>query len=209
MSRSRIFIVEDQGMFRAFLEQWVAGLDGFELAGASASAEEALRLLPQAQPEVMLVDLQLPGMDGLEFLAAARRILPEVRALILSSLEDPLALTRVRESGAQGYLEKNAGPEALADAVRKIVSGGTSYSTRYREMLGKEQSKPEAVGKILSRREQEILSHVLGGRTSREMADLIGLSARTVEFHRTNVMRKLGASNLTELHANARRQGLA
>lgn len=208
MKRNRVFIIEDQGMFRAFLEQWVAGLADFELAGASATAEEALRLLPQARPDVMLVDLQLPGMDGLEFLAAARRILPEVHALILSSLEDPLALTRVRESGAQGYLEKNAGPEALLAAVRKVASGETSYSTRYRETLGREQSKPQAVGKILSRREQEILSHVLAGRTSPEAADIIGLSVRTVEFHRTNLMRKLGAANLTELHANARRQGL-
>lgn len=209
MKRTRIFIVEDQGMFRAFLEQWLTGLPQFELVGAAASAEEALLLIAGAGPELLILDLQLPGMDGLEFLATVRPILPAARALVLSSLEDPLALTRVRESGAKGYLEKSSRPDELLAALETIAGGGTSYSTRYRETLGREQAKPLGVGKILSRREQEVLAHILIGRTSRETADLVGLSVRTVEFHRANLMGKLGASNVAELIANARRQGLA
>lgn len=209
MKAIRTFIVEDQGMFRAFLEQWLTGLPGFELVGAAPSSEEGLILLPGARPELLIIDLQLPGMDGLEFLAGARRILPEVRALVLSSLEDSLALTRVRESGAQGYLEKSAGPGELRAALEAVAGGGLSYSTRYRETLGREQAKPDGVGKILSRREQEVLAHVLAGRSSRQAAELIGLSARTVEFHRANLMGKLGAANIAELITNARRQGLA
>ena len=163
----RVLIIEDQGMFRTFLREWLAGLGEFEVVGACGSAEEALALLPSLRPELLLIDLQLPGMDGLEFFAVARMALPEVRALILSSLEDPLALTRVRESGAHGYLEKNAKPEELLAAVRTVAAGGNSYSPRFRETLSREQAKPEAVGKILSRREQEILSHVVAGRTSK------------------------------------------
>ncbi|WP_367872505.1 response regulator [Luteolibacter sp. Populi] len=209
MKAVRTFIVEDQGMFRAFLEQWLTALPGFKLVGAAPSSEEGLVLLPGAQPELLIIDLQLPGMDGLEFLAGARRILPGVRALVLSSLEDSLALTRVRESGAQGYLEKSAGPAELRAALQAVADGGHSYSPRYRETLGREQAKPQGVGKILSRREQEVLAHILAGRSSRQTAELIGISARTVEFHRANLMGKLGASNAAELITNARRQGLA
>lgn len=206
--KTRAFIVEDQGMFRMFLEQWVAGAPGFEVAGSAASGEEALAMFPGVNAEVMIIDLQLPGMDGLEFLRAARVERPDVKALVLSSLADPLALTRVRESGANGYLEKNAPPRELLEALEVIVAGGSSFSNRYQETLDRERNKPQAVGKILSRREQEVLTHVLAGKTSREIADLISLSPRTVEFHRSNIMGKLAATNVAELVAHARQLGL-
>jgi DNA-binding NarL/FixJ family response regulator len=147
-------------------------------------------------------------MDGLEFVRAARQIRPEVRALVLSSLVDPLALTRVRESGVEGYIEKDATPEQLAEALGAVADGRLFYSARFNETLAREGAKAQAVGKILSRREQEVLAHVLAGKTNRETGDVIGLSARTVEFHRANIMVKLGATNLAELVANARRSGL-
>lgn len=208
MSGARVLMVEDQGMFRRFLVAWLADQPRYTLAGEAGSAEEALALVATARPDVLVVDFQLPGMDGLELVRAARQLRPEIRALVLSSLMDPLALTRVRESGAEGYLEKDAPPELLAEALAAVAAGRTWYSARFRETLAREGAKAEAVGKILSRREQEVLGHILAGRTSREVGELIGLSARTVEFHRANVMAKLGAANLPELVANARRRGL-
>lgn len=202
---ARVLVVEDMGMFRALLTGWLAGWRRYDVAGAAASGEEALALMPKTRPDVLIVDLQLPGMDGLEFVRAARQIRPEVRALVLSSLVDPLALTRVRESGAEGYIEKDATPEQLAEALGAVADGRLFYSARFNETLAREGAKAQAVGKILSRREQEVLAHVLAGKTSRETGDVIGLSARTVEFHRANIMAKLGASNLAELMANARR----
>lgn len=204
----RVLVVEDMGMFRALLTDWLAGWRRYAVAGAAGSGEAALALMNAAKPDVLLVDLQLPGMGGLEFVRAARQIRPEVRALVLSSLMDPLALTRVRESGVEGYIEKDASPEQLAEALGAVADGRLFYSARFNETLAKEGAKAQAVGKILSRREQEVLTHVLAGRTSREAGELIGLSARTVEFHRANVMGKLGATNLADLVANARRMGL-
>jgi DNA-binding NarL/FixJ family response regulator len=204
----RVLLVEDMGMFRAFLEKWLAGLPRFTLVGSVASAEEALPLLDAARPDVLLVDLQLPGVDGLEFVRAARQWRPQARALVLSSLVDALALTRVRESGVEGYVEKDAPPALLAEALDAVAAGRRFYSARFSEILSREASKTQGLGKILSRREQEVLSHVLVGKTSREISELIGLSARTVEFHRSNIMAKLGATNVTELVANARRLGL-
>ncbi len=204
----RTLIVEDQGMFRAFLEQWLTTQPGFALAGVARTGEEALALVVSAQPDIVLLDLQLPGMDGLDFIRAARQIRPHLRALVLSSLVDPLALTRVRESGVEGYLEKDASPALLAEALATVARGQPYYSARFRENLTREGARPEAIGKILSRREQEVLTYVLQGRTSREISDLISLSPRTVEFHRANTMSKLGATNIAELIANARQRGL-
>jgi Response regulator containing a CheY-like receiver domain and an HTH DNA-binding domain len=204
----RVLIVEDQRLFRSFLESWLAGLPGFSLVAAVGSAEEALGAVERQAPDLMMVDLQLPGMDGLACVQAARQMRPQLRALVLSSLIDPLSLTRVRESGVEGYVEKNASPEELADALTTVATGHTYYSAKFAEVLLREGAKAQAVGKILSRREQEVLTLVLGGKTSREISELIGLSARTIEFHRGNVMAKLGAGNLAELVASAKRRGL-
>lgn len=204
----RVLLVEDMGMFRAFLEKWLGALPRYVLAGSVGSAEEALALMDAARPEVLIVDLQLPGIDGLEFVRAARQTRPQVRALVLSSLADPLALTRVRESGVEGYVEKDAPPAVLEEALEAVAAGRRFYSSRFTEKLAREGAKAQAVGKILSRREQEVLSHVLGGKTSREISGLVGLSARTVEFHRANIMGKLGATNVAELIASARQKGL-
>lgn len=205
---SRILIVEDQGMFRTFLERWLLEKPRFSLIGAVASGEEGLALLESAQPDVVLLDLQLPGMDGLEFVRAARQIRPHLRTLVLSSLVDPLSFTRVRESGVEGYIEKDASPDELTTALETVAGGQNYYSSRFRETLAREGSSSQALGKILSRREQDVLNHVLTGKTSREISELIGLSPRTIEFHRANIMSKLGATNVTELIANARQRGL-
>ncbi|MBI2512683.1 MAG: response regulator transcription factor [Opitutae bacterium] len=207
-ARVRTLVVEDQGMFRAFLLRWLDEQPAFVVVGATASAEEGLQLAEECRPELLLVDLHLPGMDGLDFVRAVRQGRPEVRSLILTSLTDPLAVTRIRESGVEGYLEKDASPEELAEAVHEVAAGRSFFSRRFRETLAREGAKALAVGKILSRREQQVLTHVLSGKTNREIADIIGISARTVDFHRANVMAKLGATNVTELFTNAHRHGL-
>ncbi len=206
-SRVRTLIVEDQGMFRGFLVNWFAEHPRFELVGAVASAEEGLRLARELQPTLLLVDLHLPGMDGLDFVRAVRQIRPEANSLILTSLTNPLAVTRIRESGVEGYLEKDADPAELAEAVKTVAAGQSYFSRRFRETMQREGAKPLAAGKILSRREQEVLTHVLARKTNREMAELMKLSARTVEFHRANVMAKLGTTNLAELTIEAQRHG--
>ncbi len=204
----RTLIVEDQGMFRALLKQWFLTQERFEVVGTAASAEEGLRLVEELQPNFLIVDMHLPGMDGLALVRAVRQSRPEVRSLILTSLTDPLAVTRIRESGVEGYLEKDAPPEELAEAVTAAAAGRTYFSPRFHEAIRRESGKPMAVGKILSRREQQVLAHVLEGKTSREIGDLIGLSSRTVEFHRANLMAKLGSSSPTDLLVRAKKLGL-
>jgi DNA-binding NarL/FixJ family response regulator len=195
-------------MFRAFLLQWFAEQPGFEVVGAASSAEEGLKLAHELEPQMMLVDLHLPRMDGLDFVRAVRQTRPEVRSLILTSLTDPLAVTRIRESGVEGYLEKDASPAELEEAILTVAAGRSYFSRRFRETIAREGSKSTAVGKNLSRRELQVLAHVLAGKTSKEIGELIELSARTVEFHRGNLMAKLGANSIADLVVRARQSGL-
>lgn len=205
---TRILVVEDQGMFRSFLEQWIPTQSGFTLAGSFSCAEDALGSVESLNPDVALIDLQLPGMDGLALAGALRQILPHLRTLLLTSLSDPLALTRVRESGVEGYIEKDTDPVELAKALRAVSSGRPWFSRRFTEALAQESAKSEALGKILSRREQQVLTLLLAGHANRDIATSLDLSPRTVEFHRANLMAKLGATNLPELLAQAHRRGL-
>ncbi|MES2705016.1 MAG: response regulator transcription factor [Verrucomicrobiota bacterium] len=203
----RTLIIEDQGMMKAFFEHWLGGLPEFVVVVSAKSGEEAMARVLEARPHVALVDFQLPGMDGLEFMRAARQLWPQLRTLVVSSLMDALTLTRIRESGAEGYLEKEASPELLATALRKVAAGGHWYSPKFRATMDQDGANSEGVGKILSRREQQVMAFVLARRNNREIAELMGLSTRTVEFHRGNLMTKLNAHNIAELIASARQRG--
>lgn len=205
--RVRIFVVEDQGIVRAFFENWIARCPQFLLAGSARSGEEALLHVEAAKPDVALVDFQLPGMDGLEFVRAARQLRPQLRTLMVTSLMDALALTRIRESGVEGYLEKDASLEALAAALEAIAGGQQSFSKKFIETLAHEDAQREGAGKILSRREQQVLAHVLANKSNRDIAELLDLGLRTVEFHRANLMAKLDATNLDELTVKAQLRG--
>lgn len=203
----RVLIVEDQGLMAAFLQRWLAEQPRFMLAGAAVSGEAALALLETARPDVAMVDFQLPRMDGLQFVQMARQVRPQLRTLMVTSLADALTLARVREAGVEGYIEKDASPELLATALGAVADGRSFYSEVFRETLAREDRKSQSLAKILSRREQQVLAHVLLGRTSREIGELIGLSARTVEFHRSNLVAKLDAPTVADLVLAVRRRG--
>lgn len=203
----RTLILEDQGMVRTFFERWLATQPRFVPVASARSGEEALPLVETARPDLVLVDFQLPGMDGLEFVRAARQVRPQLRALVVTSLVDILTLTRVREAGIEGYVEKDATPELLAEALNAVADGRTYYSDTFKETLAREGVKTQAAAKILSRREQQVLTHVLNSRGNREIGELMNLSVRTVEFHRANLMKKLDATNLAELTTAAKLRG--
>lgn len=135
--RIRILIVEDRGMVRAFREHWLADQPRYTLVVSARPGEEALMQVEAARPDVALVDFQLPGMDGLEFVQAARQMRPQLRALVVTSLVDALTLTRVREAGVEGYVEKDATPEVLTAALEAVTDGRSFYSGKFRETIAR------------------------------------------------------------------------
>lgn len=182
-----------------FLERWLVGIPCFVTAGIAHSGEEALEMLGREQPDVALVDLLLSGMDGLEFIRRAKKRRPELRAIVLSSLIDPLSVARVQEAKVDGYVEKNASPEILVEALQTVAAGGTFFSEQFCRICGSEDAKAKMLGRLLSRREQQVLAELLLGMSNKEIAEKLSISSRTVEFHRANLMAKLGAGNMAEL----------
>jgi DNA-binding NarL/FixJ family response regulator len=201
-----VFIVEDQGMFRSFLEFWINGQSEYTVVGTAGSGEDALELLEISRPGLLVVDLHLPQMDGLQFVQLAKQRLPGVRALIVSALMDAFTLIRVKEGGVEGYIEKDAEPSDLSAAFKRVSEGGRYFSDRFTQVL--REDKGREIGRFLSRREQQVVEHVLAGKTNRDVALILGVSSRTVEFHRANAMAKLGAKNLGELSRTVRQWGL-
>jgi len=200
--RIRVVIVDDHLMVRRGLHVLLEEMEEMELVGEAADGAAALRLLEEAHPDVVLMDIQMPGMDGIETLRRIRRIWPHIAVLILTTYnEDDLMIQGLR-AGACGYLLKDASMETLHHALHTAARG---------EML----MQPEIMGRILSRvssptmpsspaawelteRERQILDGVAKGQRSKEIAAQLGISARTVGAHLTNIYMKLNVDSRIE-----------
>jgi DNA-binding NarL/FixJ family response regulator len=207
----RVVIVDDHPIWREALERDLVA-DGFAVLGAFAEAEAAVRTAPATRPDVVLMDLQLPGMSGVDAAAALVAIDPSVRVLMFSaSGEDDDVLAAVK-GGARGYLIKSASKAELLDAVHRTAAGEAIFSPglaalvlgEYRR-IGRDEPDPTAV---LTDRETEILRKVSTGLSARQIGELLGVSHRTVQNHIQNTLTKLQLHNRVELTRWAIDQGL-
>jgi len=209
--QARVVIVDDHPIWREALERDLVAA-GCAVVGAFADAEAAVRTAPALRPDVVLMDLQLPGMSGVQGVAALVGIDPAVRVLMFSSSgedEDVLAAVKV---GARGYLVKSASKRELLDAVQRTAAGEAIFSPglaalvlgEYRR-IGRDEPDPTA---LLTERETEILRKVSTGLTARQIAESLVVSHRTVQNHIQNTLRKLQLHNRVELTRWAIEQGL-
>ena len=221
----KVLIVDDHPIWRSAVERDLAGA-GFEVVAAVADGETAVRIAPAVRPEVALMDLQLPGLSGVEATALLVRADPELRVLMLSSSgEDEDVLAAVK-AGARGYLVKSASPAELVDAVRRTGAGEAVYSPglaalvlgEYRRLQDERRQadrcrdeKParQRYNAELTDREAEVLRLVAKGLTARQIADRLELSYRTVQNHVQNTLRKLQLHNKVELTRWAIDQGMS
>ena len=206
--RIRIAIVEDELMLSALLKSWLARFRDFALVGCAADGEAGWELCRTSQPELALVDIQLPKLDGLMLIQRLAAEFPQMRLLSMSGLMDAYTIWCVMQCGAHGYINKTQGPEMLAEAIRAVVRGNTFFGPEFSQVRQEWLARPEAFQKILSEREQQVLRGVVAGWEDERIGAELGISPATIEVHRKRIRQKLGVHNDRGLLAYARQWGL-
>jgi two-component system, NarL family, invasion response regulator UvrY len=202
-----VMLVDDHAVVRMGFRLLLDAAPDMRVVAEADSGEEALRRIDEARPEVVVMDISMPGIGGLE---AVRRILarePAARILVLSAHEDAMHARRVLKAGAAGYLTKRAAAEALIQAIREVRQGKTFLEPQIAQELALRQGAGEPLD-TLSEKEFKVFLALAGGQSVQDIAEVMSLSPRTVGTHLYNIKQKLGASNSAELALIAMRAGL-
>ena len=216
MSRFRILLVDDHALFRSGVASLLAGQPDFEVVGEAGTGEQGLELARDLLPDVILMDVSMPGMDGLEATRLIKTELPYVRIIILTISDSEPSLFEAIKAGAQGYLLKSIEPRALFGALRGVVQGEAPLSrvmaARLLDEFGRQVRQdgvppPEPGG--LSPREQEVLKQLTLGRSNKEIASSMKIAENTVKNHLKNILEKLHLENRVQAATFAVREGLA
>lgn len=203
-----ILIVDDHGILRAGLRVLLGTEPNLNVVGEAGSAEEALALAEALKPDLVLLDLSLPGVSGIQVTTRLKQKQPHIRTLILTVHEEDTLLREAIRAGASGYILKKAVETELIDAIRAVARNELYvHPAMTRALIGDVSSEYSASEKSiepLTTREKEVLRYIAQGHTNRQIARLLNLSVRTVESHRSNLMGKLGMSTRVELVRYAR-----
>ncbi len=203
----RVLVIDDHPVVREGLVASLEDEPEFEVVGAAGSIPEGLPLVEARRPDVILLDLELPGMDGLAAIPVLSAAHAGSRILILTAYDtDDRVLGAIR-SGAKGYLLKGASLEEIARAIRAVHAGQSYLEPRIASKVMAELG-PRRRQAVLSQREREVLRLVAGGQSNKQIARTLGITERTVKFHVTSVLNKLGADNRAQAVALAAQRGL-
>lgn len=210
----RVLLVDDHTILREGVRALLADEPEIVVVGEAGDGEEAVEKVDALRPDVVLMDMVMPRMNGLEATSHIKRAHPDVKVLILSMYDDDEYVQQVIQAGASGYLLKGMAADDLVLAIREVHSGSSflnpaiaaklidDYVRRVRGERGAEGEEP------LTSREREVLKLIAEGNTNQEIADVLCLSRKTVESHRANIMRKLDLHDVTDLVKYAIRRGL-
>jgi len=204
----RVLLVDDHAVVRSGLSAFLLAFDDLELVGEASSGEEAVFLCERLAPDVVLMDLVMPGMDGAAATRALRAQHPEVQVIALTSFRETDLVEGVLEAGAIGYLLKNVAAEDLAAAIREAHRGRPTLAPEAAQALIEARRRPQRVGFDLTDREQDVLTLMVEGLSNPEIAERLVVSRSTVKFHVSNVLSKLGVSSRTEAAALAVKEDL-
>ena len=212
MSKIRVLIADDHAILREGVRALLAANEDIEVVGEAADGKEALEKVERLDPDVVLMDINMPGLGGIEASLEMKKLGRRARILILSQYEDREYVRRLLKIGVSGYvLKKSAGSE-LANAVRAVHRGGLVLDPEVAR-TAMEEAGPAAPGtadpwESLTDREKQVLKLVAEGRSNKEVAEVLGISVKTAMSHREHVMEKLGLHNRTELVRFAIRRGV-
>lgn len=204
----RVMTVDDHEILHGGIEFFLLACDDLELVAKARSGEEALRLCDEVRPDVVLMDMRMPGMDGIEATRAMRNRHPDVQVVALSSFHDPDLVQRAMQAGAIGYLVKGISAAELAAAIRSAHAGRPALTMEAVEALVQATKGPPKPDVDLSERERQILTLVAGGLSNAEIGQQLGVSVSTVKYHVRGILSKLGAACRAEAVALALEQDL-
>jgi DNA-binding NarL/FixJ family response regulator len=205
----KVAIVEDNKTTREGLETIINLAPGYQCVCACATAEDALRLIPEHQPDVVLMDIQLPNMSGVECVAQLKELAPAAQVIMVTVYEDPDRIFRALRAGACGYLLKRSTPEQILSAVRDVQQGGAPMSGEIaRKVIAHFQDQEAATAQVenLSAREREVLDLVVHGFSNKEIADRLSVTVEAIRWHLKRIYQKLHVHSRTSAALKASRR---
>ena len=213
MTKIRVLLAEDHAVVREALSALLDRYDEVDVVGGATDGRAAVELAATLKPDVLLMDLAMPGLNGVDATAQVKRADPNVKVLMLTGYADDERVVQALQAGASGYVIKRSDPEELLLAIKSVVRGNTYFSQELANQGGAtgfvERARDTGPAReLLSVREREVLQLVAEGSSSQQIADRLVISVKTVEVHRSNIMSKLRARNRTDLIMHALRSGL-
>lgn len=210
----RVVVADDHAIVREGIRQVLDGTDGIMVVGEAGNGPDAYEQAQALVPDVVVLDVSMPGESGLEVAKRLKRALPATRVLMLSVYDNTEFVLEAVRAGADGYLLKDSSPSELRAAIRQVVAGESAFSAAAARQLSTalraEEANRERAERVasLTARELDVLRHVVAGLTNKETASALGISHRTVETHRENILKKLGVRSVAELTRLAIAMGL-
>jgi DNA-binding NarL/FixJ family response regulator len=201
MTPIRLVLADDHPLIREGFKSLLTRNSQFEIAGEASDGKELLDLIAQTSPEIVLTDINMPHLSGLEVMQRVLKESPEIKFIMLTMHEEREYVVRCLAAGAKGYLLKSVDIAELANAIKTVYQGGKYFSPAIANILAESISNPvsEEEEADITPREKEVLLLVSQGHSTKQIADKLGISIRTVETHRINLLKKLNVGNSAEL----------
>lgn len=196
MSKIEVLLVDDHSILIEGLRAMLGFYEDIEVVGSARDGNEALEMIAELQPEIVLLDITMPGVNGITVTQLIRKQFPEIRVLILTQHEEKQFVLAVLKAGASGYILKRALGTDLINAIHIVALGGNFLYPSIATLLVEEMKNPT---ELLTPRELEVLIHISQGESSGKIAENLSLSIKTVEWHRNNLMSKLKIHNVADL----------